>query len=314
MIYILFLLVIQSTVYCKGVSQFTSLGESIEQFLGPENWSIAQALPCGDQTEVDNEMFELAVNSKGLTLYVFERLPNCEFQYRFRLDSENDRTHRQSALKTSLFAAIARGSEAGKIIDELVVTAKGQRWDIHRRNINPPEAPSHVATVAKVPAVQPSQPAVQLSQPAVKPSQPAVQPSPNAKAATERASRPSLEADVANEPLVQQLKVTEAPIIPPSTPDSADIESNEVSPPVPVIAANQQTSRTGQTNSETSMSLTNGNTSGLGMTDESAEVSEPHTNYIAIFQRIGSGIYYRNNCVCLHPCSFTCRNWGCYCL
>jgi hypothetical protein len=247
MIFILFLLVIQSTVYCQDVSQFTSLGESFEQFLGPENWGIAQALPCGDQTEVDNEMFELAVNGGSLALYVFERLPNCEFEYRFRLDSENDRMHRQAAVKTSLVAVIARGSEAGKIIDKLVITTKGQRWDIQKKTIAPEPAslPSLVAT-ENGPAVQSSQPIVQ----------PAVQPSLNAIAATERASQPSLEA----------------PIIPPSSPDS------KASPPIVVIAANQQTSRTGQATSETSKSLTRGNSTGLDMTEESAEVSQPPTS------------------------------------
>jgi hypothetical protein len=67
-------------------------------------------------------------------LYIFEKLPNCEYQYRFRLESNYDRVHREAYVGATLLAVVATGSESGQIIDTRVVNSKEGRWEVQRRS------------------------------------------------------------------------------------------------------------------------------------------------------------------------------------
>jgi hypothetical protein len=76
-----------------------------------------------------------------IELYIFERLPDCNIQYRFKLENNDDRTHRDAGLGTSLFAVVASGTDTGKVIAKRVVFGqfdefgKQLRWEIKEDNV-----------------------------------------------------------------------------------------------------------------------------------------------------------------------------------
>jgi hypothetical protein len=134
------LLCFTSSTQAQGAGgiRFEDLDLTFEEFLDSSSLAMAQLLPCGEQT-ADEDTFELIVNNgiPSTPLYVFERLPNCEFQPRFRLFDNTDRIHRGAFEGASLFAILATGPSRGEFVSSFLLEEEGEQWDITSEVIAP---------------------------------------------------------------------------------------------------------------------------------------------------------------------------------